>query len=221
VISDSSHSLANAASALSLSESASAPGFPAASNRDATPFGTGGTVAERHVWFAREVHSHDRQLKAFVRGTYPAVRDIEDVVQESYLRLWKAAAQEPIDSAKAFLFHVARRVALNFIRKQRNAPFDPFGDRVAARIVEEKPDAAEALLVQERIDLLADALMTLPPRCRDVTVLHKVKGLSHKEVAVQLGISERTVEAHVRTGVSRCHAYLSKLGLESLRRNET
>jgi len=178
-------------------------------------------MAERHAWFAQEVQPHDRQLKAFVRGTYPAVRDIEDVVQESYLRLWKAAAQEPIESAKAFLFLVARRVALNFIRKQRNAPFEPYGERVAARVLEETPDAVEALMVQERVDLLADALMTLPPRCRDVTVLHKVKGLTQKEVAVQLGISERTVETHVRVGVSRCHVYLREHGLNSLHRDET
>lgn len=167
------------------------------------------------------MHSHDGQLKAWLRGNYPAVRDVDDVVQESYLRLWKAATREPVQSAKAFLYLVARRVALNFIRKDRNAPFDPYGEAAASRVIEDKPDACEAAILQERIDLLADALMSLPPRCREITILHKVKGFTQKEVAGQLGISERTVEVQVRTGVSRCFDYLRERGLLNYRGDES
>lgn len=166
------------------------------------------------------MHAHDGQLKAWLRGSYPSVRDVEDVVQESYLRIWKARAREPIRSAKALLFLVARRVALNFIRKNSKAPFDPYGDAAASRVIEDRPDACEALIIQERIDLLADALMTLPPRCREVVILHKVKGYSQKQVADRFVLSERTVEAHVRAGVARCHAYLRQHGLCNLRGDE-
>lgn len=40
-------------------------------------------------WFTEHVHPHDAQLKAYLRGAFPAVRDVEDVVQESYLRVWR------------------------------------------------------------------------------------------------------------------------------------
>lgn len=176
---------------------------------------------EQARWFNEQVYPNDAQLKAYLRSSFPAVRDVDDVVQESYLRLWKAATRESIESAKAFLYLVARRVALNFIRKDRNAPFDPYGDLAASRVLEDKPDAREAAILQERIDLLADALMSLPPRCREITILHKVKGLAQKEVADQLGLSERTVETHVRTGVARCHAYLRERGLRNLHGDET
>src|SRR5258708_4430421 len=132
--------------------------------------------ADPTQWFNHEVHPHDAQLKAWLRGSFPSVRDVDDVVQESYLRLWKAAAREPIRSAKGFLFLVARRVALNFIRKDRNVPFDAYGEAAASRVIEDKPNAREAAILQERIDLLADALMSLPPRCREIVILHKVQG---------------------------------------------
>lgn len=177
--------------------------------------------ADQARWFNEQVYPNDAQLKAYLRSSFPAVRDVDDVVQESYLRLWKAATHESIESAKAFLYLVARRVALNFIRKDRNAPFDPYGDLAASRVLEDKPDAREAVILQERIDLLADALMSLPPRCREITILHKVKGFAQKEVADQLGLSERTVETHVRTGVTRCYAYLREHGLRSLHSDET
>jgi RNA polymerase sigma-70 factor (ECF subfamily) len=171
---------------------------------------------DRARWFAEEVRPHEPVLRCYLQGTFPAVRDIDDVVQESYLRLWRARTTQSIRSAKAFLFTVARRVALNVIRKNRNAPFVDYGDLAASRVSDQSPAAADVLLAQERIELLADALMALPPRCREVVLRHKVQGFSQSEVAAQLGLSERTVEAHVRSGVARCHAYLRARGLESL-----
>lgn len=153
-------------------------------------------------------------MRTYLRSAFPAVRDVDDVVQESYLRIWKARAAQPIRSARAFLFTVARGVALNIIRKNGNAPFAAFGDFPASRVLDDKADALETTLVRERINLLADALMTLPPRCREITMLHKVHGLSQRQVAERLGLSERTVESQVRIGVTRCHAYLQRRGLD-------
>jgi RNA polymerase sigma factor (sigma-70 family) len=168
---------------------------------------------EQARWFTEEVQPHEPVLRAYLRGSFPTVRDVDDVVQESYLRIWRARAGEPIRSAKAFLFQVARRVALNLVRKHRNAPFIDYGDFAVSRVLDDGPNASDALILQERIDLLADALMALPPRCREVVVLHKVKGLPQKEVAAQLGLSERTVESHVRTGVAKCLVFLRTHGL--------
>ena len=160
-------------------------------------------------WFADEVQPHARQLRSYLRGAFPAVRDVDDVVQESLLRVWRTHATAPIRSVRALLFVAARRLALNVLRKQQNAPFVPSGENAASRVLDEKPDAREAALIQERIDLLADALMTLPPRCREIVVMHKIHGSTQREVAGRLGLSERTVETHVRTGIARCHAHLA------------
>lgn len=172
--------------------------------------------SERTHWFAEEVQPHERMLRSYLRGTFPAVRDVDDVVQESFLRLWRMRATEPIRSAKAFLFLVARRVALNVLRKQHNSPFADYGEHAASRVLDDRPDAAEAVIVQERIDQLADALMTLPSRCREAVVMHKIHGLPQREVAVRLGISERTVETHVRAGVARCLAHLQSRGASGI-----
>ena len=164
-------------------------------------------------WFLTEVQPHESILRSYLRGSVPSVRDVDDVVQEAYLRIWKARASQSITSAKAFLFTVARRVALNLARKQHNAPFVRYRDFEASRVFEDNPNAREAAILHERINLLADALMALPPRCRDVMILHKVNGLPQREIASRLGVSERTVESHVRAGVARCHAHLRAKGL--------
>ena len=166
-------------------------------------------------WFAQQVHPHGGQLKAWLRGSFPGVRDVDDVVQESYLRVWKAQATQPIQSAKAFLFKVARHVALDLLRRNRNSPIDALGDLTALRVIEDRLDAADALTAQEKLDLLADAVVALPPRCREVILLHKIKGLPQKEVAAHLGLSERTVENHCRLGVKHCEDYLRARGIQS------
>lgn len=190
-------------------------------NADATGRSTADQSVNPEKWFREEVHAHDAQLKSYLRGSFPSVRDVDDVVQESYLRVWKAAAREPVKSAKAFLYFVARRVALNFVRKEQNAPFEAYGEEALSRVLDDKPNARESAIIQERIDLLADALMSLPARCREITIMHKVKGLSQREVADALGLSERTVETQVRNGVIRCLAYLREHGLENYRGDET
>ena len=165
-------------------------------------------------WFAEEVHPHGPQLKSYLRGTFPAVHDVDDIVQESYLRVWKAHALRPVRSAKAFLYKVARHAALDLLRRNRASPVDPLGDLAALRVIDDKLDAADVLSAQEKLDLLADAVVSLPTRCREVLLLHKIQGLSQKEIADRLGLSVRTVENHCRLGVNRCETYLRARGIE-------
>ena len=171
------------------------------------------TTADHDRWFAEEVQPHDSQLKAYLRGAFPSVRDADDIVQESYLRIWRIRATQPIRSAKAFLFSVARRLALDSIRRERRSLIDPSGDLSLLRVLQDKPNAAEIAGMQENIRLLADALENLPARCREVVVLRKIKAIPQKEVAAMLGVSEKTVESQFTRGMQRCASYLRERGV--------
>lgn len=90
------------------------------------------------------------------------------------------------------------------------------GDLNGLRVLDDRPSAVEALSAQEKLDLLADAVMALPTRCREIVLLRKIQGIPQKEVAARLGLSERTVENHCRLGVKRCEEYLRSYGLTTL-----
>ena len=169
--------------------------------------------ADQARWFAEEVQPHGAQLKAYLRGSFPAVGDVEDVVQESYLRIWKARAVQPIESAKAFLFKVARHVALDLVRRERVAPIKAVPDLTAVSVLAEGPNVAESACTNEEIALLAEALDSLAPRCRQIIMLRKFQHLSQKEVAERLGISEGTVQEQVYRGLCRCEIFLLKRGV--------
>jgi RNA polymerase sigma factor (sigma-70 family) len=173
-----------------------------------------------HAWFAHEVQPHDSSLKAYLRGAFPGVRDVDDVVQESYLRLWRARLARPIDSARSFLFQVARHVAIDVMRRRVTAATEGVRDLAALPVAEDRPDAATALCYREKVALMGEALADLPPRCREVFVLRKFQALPQREIAARLGISERTVESQVTRAMKLCEAFLRRRGVEGFNRDE-
>ena len=159
-------------------------------------------------WFLHEIHPHEGQLKAYLRKAYPAVPDPADIVQESFLRVWKARAAAPVRSAKSFLFQIARRLAIDVIRRRRVAGDLAVCEIDVRSVLDDGPDAADAACRNEELWLLAQAIAALPARCREVMILRKIEGLSQKEIAERLGITEGTVQVHIGRGLRHLERHL-------------
>jgi RNA polymerase sigma-70 factor (ECF subfamily) len=65
--------------------------------------------------------------------------------------------------------------------------------------------------VQERFFHLCGAVRTLPVQCRRAFVLKKVYGLSRREIAEYMGLSESTVQKHIAKGMTMCAEYMEEL----------
>lgn len=165
---------------------------------------------ERGRWFLQQVQVHDAQLKSYLRGSYPTVRDVDDVVQESYLRVWRARLARPVNSAKSFLFQVARHLAIDAIRRDRAAPVDSLPDLAVLSVLDDGPGVVEMTCTREEIALLARAFDALPARCRQVMILRQIEGVPQKEIARRLGMSELTVQTHVVHGLRRLEAFMHR-----------
>ncbi len=161
-------------------------------------------------WFKQEVHVHDAQLKSYLRGSFPSVRDVDDVVQESYLRVWKARLTRPVNSAKSFLFQVARHLAIDLVRRNRASPVDGLPDLADLSVLDDGPGVVELACTREEIASLARALDALPARCREVMILRQIEGVPQKEIARRLGLSELTVQTHVVNGLRRLEAFMHR-----------
>lgn len=170
-------------------------------------------ATDPHRWFEQEVHAHDGPLKAYLRGQFPSVRDVEDVVQESYLKIWKARAAHPIECARAFLFKIARHLALDLVRRERRAPVDLQSSPADSLVLDSRPNAIETLLTHETLDILAQSIASLPAKERAVILLHKVNGLTQRDTATELNLPVRTVEKYTLQGLKRCQAYLFRQGI--------
>jgi RNA polymerase sigma factor (sigma-70 family) len=163
-------------------------------------------------WFAEEVQPHDASLRFYVRGSFPSVRDVDDVVQESYLRLWQAKTRRQIGATRAFLFRVARNLAIDVLRRERVSPVVAVA--AAAELeVADAHDVAEHACTRDELTMLAEAIQALPNRCRAVMVLRQLEGVSQKEIAQRLGMSELTVQTHVVHGLRKIERHLRRRGM--------
>lgn len=169
-------------------------------------------------WFAEEVQPHEPSLRSYLRNVFPSLPDIDDLVQESYARLIRARKAGHVSYAKAFLFTTARNAALDFFRRRKVVSIDGVADLAALSVVEDRPDAADAVNRQQELALLAEAVGALPSRCRQVLTLRLLYGMPHREIATELRISEHTVKAQLAKGMRRCADYFEQRGVSTLRR---
>jgi RNA polymerase sigma-70 factor (ECF subfamily) len=165
---------------------------------------------DHNKWFAQEVQPHEPILRSYLQGAFPSVRDVDDVVQESYFRVWRTYATQPIRSAKAFLFTVARRLALDDIRRQRRSPIIDVTDLGALFVLDDAPSANEAAATAEEIGILVEAVDSLPAKCREIFILRRLQGVSQKEIAARLGLSEQTVQVQAARGFQRCIEFMRR-----------
>ena len=171
-------------------------------------------------WFAAEVLPHEPALRSWLHVRFASVRDIDDILQESYLRIFRARAAGKIDHPKAYLFNTARNAALDRLRRERVVVFEPLTDSEGSFVLEGSADATSPD-VDFELETLAAAIRTLPERCREVLILRKYQGLSHEEIAARLGITRNTVNAQITIAMLRCREYFRTRGLLKKDRHES
>jgi RNA polymerase sigma factor (sigma-70 family) len=169
------------------------------------------TDAER--WFSEHVLPHDGMLRAWLRSRFPSLADPDDLVQEAYARVMQARAAGAIATPKAFLFTTARNLAIDRLRREQIVGIDSLAEIERLSVFDDVPGVSEIVGRRQELELLTQAIQSLPERCRQVLTLRKIYGLSQREIAAQLGISEHTVEAQVGNGMRRCAEFLARHGL--------
>lgn len=128
---------------------------------------------------------------ALLRDRGPA----EEVVQDVLLELWRRRETLTFEqSVRAYLFQAARNRALNYLRRER---VETRGEpTIAATMPTPEPADSEVREAEVRVAIEA-AIAGLPDRCREVFELSRIQGLKYSEIATELGISVKTVEAQM------------------------
>ena len=152
---------------------------------------------------------HLAALKRFVKRIIHTDNDVDDVVQEAFMRAYKTEVGGAIRQPKSYLFRVAKHVALNQVRQKINRPTDYLEDSDASSVLTNEGTLEDEVLAQERLGIHCSAVAALPPRRRKVYLLRKVYGMSHKEIAEQLGITVSTVEAHLVKAFRQCQDHVT------------
>lgn len=159
-------------------------------------------------WFAEEVQPLEPELRAYLRNRFPTMRDVDDIVQESYVQILRRQPAGRIASVRGYLFTIAHHAVLRVFRKRRIISEVPVSELPPWRLVESVPNAAEVVQARQQDALVAEAIAALPARCREIFKRRVARGQSHAEIAAQLGLSEATVRVQIARGVRKCALFL-------------
>ena len=157
---------------------------------------------------------NESALKRFLERFIYSAHDVEDILQETFLQTWSIEKKQKIQAPRAYLFRVARNMALKELRK-RSGQITAYMEEVDRdNLIGSDAPTENEVELNERLILFEKALSTLSPRCRKVFILRKVFGFSQKEIARRMNISVSTVEKHIINGLQRCNVYMNAHGID-------
>ena len=168
------------------------------------------TVEDQTCWFAEAVQPHDFALRGYLRSRFPAI-DADDVVQESYLRLFKARAKRKIALSKAYVFAVARNTARTLLHRQRIYSSTELADLPDSVVLEEKSEVSDRVNDQLRFQLAPEAIDHLPPRFREIFRL-AARPFAYRRNRAAHRPGRNTVYAQLAIGVRKCSEFLRERG---------
>lgn len=140
--------------------------------------------------------------------------EVEDIVQETYVRVCQIKRSEPIREPRSYLFRTAQNLALDHLKRAETrltTPTDAIDDVVLDPDGRELDPTYDLVASDEEFAQFCEAIRRLPKQCRRAFVLRKVYGHSLREIAEIMGISQNVVEKHITRGIKRCEQYLDEI----------
>jgi RNA polymerase sigma-70 factor (ECF subfamily) len=151
---------------------------------------------------------HAPKLRRRLRARVGSIDEANDLVHDAFARLLGARAVDDLQEPAAVLNRIVRNLLIDRSRRRSARP-----RHVALGIEAEvsvPPEQGEELALDQMRRRYRDIVDSLPPRMREVFVLHRIDGLSYKEIAARLDISIRTVEWHIAEAIVRIGRGLDK-----------
>lgn len=156
-----------------------------------------------------------RDVLARLVGRIVRPCDVDDVLQETFIRTYVASQTSEIRHPRAFMLKTARNLALNQSTSAHSTRTVATEDLGAPAVYALKTETLESQFEsRERFLAFCRAVRSLPEQCRRVFILKKVYGLSQREIAQYLEISESTVEKHVAKGLLMCMESMRDMGFD-------
>jgi len=167
--------------------------------------------AARNDIFTRQAAAMRGPLLAYFRRRLRDASDVEDLVQEVFLRLTVRGTPDHLEGASGYIFQTAASVLADRYRRRTvrhaddhvmldpevhgDSDFDPH--RIASG--------------KQALSAATAALLTMPERTRTIFLLKRLEGLRHQAIATQLGISVSAVEKHVVRAMEHLMAHAGDL----------
>jgi len=153
-----------------------------------------------HVAYAELYNRYKNQLYLHAYRMLHNDEEAKDVVQDMFAAIWLKKDTLIIPSAvDAYLYGAIRNRILNFIAHQK--VISKYTDSITHFVETERSETDENYREKELIAIIEKEIALLPPKMREVFELSRNKELSYKQIAEQLGISDKTVKKQINKAI--------------------
>lgn len=154
------------------------------------------TLQLDRVTFEQLFKTHFESLCYLAQQYVSDVDTAQDICQKVFIRVWERREQMDLNqNVEGYLAVSVKRLCLNHIRDHKKFRSQVLDVDVELENLTETPvDPFAATDLQQKIE---EALSQLPPKCRRVFEMSRYEGKKYKEIAEELDVSVKTVEAHI------------------------
>ena len=149
------------------------------------------------------------RLKSFYMAQNLSVEEAEELLQETFVMVWRKAAQFDVSKAtvSTWIYTIARNKRIDYIRKNIRRAEDPV--EFLPDTVEDENDKPEEKVIQSDLSYrISDMIDDLPIEQGEIIKLAYFKGMTHQEIAEKQGIPLGTVKSRLRLAIDRLkHAW--------------
>jgi len=150
--------------------------------------------------------SHNDALFKFVNRRINCPEQAQDLTQETFLRLLKQDKLSHQENLSGYLFKIAERIAIDFIRQQKrnNQNLIAIDDDLPS----DKVSLEQLTIYRQECELLLKAISQMSTRNRTIFLLRKIDEMTYSEIAKKLQISEKTVQRSLVEAMLCCYRLL-------------
>ncbi|MDB9953899.1 RNA polymerase sigma factor [Porticoccaceae bacterium] len=159
---------------------------------------------------------HEKSIKRIFARYCRRREDIEDYTQETFIKAFAAEAKTDIQNPKAFLFRVAKNLALSELKRKVNTNTDHLEDSGGAEVLtdERQVSIENQIDGQRKLVVASKVIASLPEHHRQALLMRKMDRLKFKQIATRLNVSLSTVEKRVATALVLCNTRLREEGYD-------
>jgi RNA polymerase sigma-70 factor (ECF subfamily) len=148
---------------------------------------------------------HQRELQVFLTRKLRDAETAADLTQETFLRFaehGQGGSAAAVTHARSYLYRTAHNLAVDHVRQQKREQTDVCPGDALAGIADESPLADRIVDGRSDLDRARQALLELPERTRQVFALTRLEGLTYRDVALRLEISDSSVQKHLAKAIA-------------------
>jgi RNA polymerase sigma factor (sigma-70 family) len=154
------------------------------------------------TWIAEEIFPHERDIRNYLNRRWQNL-DADEVIQEAYCRIAALGSVDHIDNPGGYFHCTVMATATDIARRSKSFYFISMNENEWSNVVDDEPLADRIVAADQELERVNGLLARLTDTCRRAIELRRIEGLSQRETAEQLGVSEAVVRNHLFRGVRK------------------